>query len=145
MDTVIRVRETPSWPKSFGMCTSTRPSSKSRSFYRYKTAPHVFIPLALETACSQPFAQNHNLTPAVCADPQSRGWGPPVRNASCASRTLRGLGRKTGPSDRSSPPAIGARGGRRSRPFGTRTIPTIPMRGTLSYRFPFHIDAKHTT
>ena len=68
-------RETTSCPNSFGMRTSTRPSSKSLSFYRYKIASDLFVPLALETTCSQPFAQKHCLTSAFCADLKIGGRG----------------------------------------------------------------------
>ena len=128
-------------PNPSGMRRTTRPGSKSRSLCRYKTDPHLFIPLALETACSQPFAQNHNLTPAVCADPQSRGEGPAVRS----------LWRRTGlPSvvrlvDPGRSPASG-RGAlfasrlqcRESRPFGTHHSPAPPRRSNFTIFKRFH-------
>ena len=77
---------------SSGMCRSTRPSSKSRSLCRYKTASDLFIPLALETAYSQAFARKHGLTPAFCADVRNREGGR-WRGHSCP-RALRDLAKK---------------------------------------------------
>ena len=91
MGSVTAVRGTASCSNSFGMCTSMRPSSKSRSFYRYKIGSHLFIPLALEPTCSQALAQKHCLTPVLSALPKNTGGGPlrqklPLVHPACAQQ-----------------------------------------------------------
>ena len=73
MGSVTPVRETAFCRNSFGMRTSTYPSSKPSILCTYRIASDLFIPHALEIACFQAFAQKPCLTPASCADAKNRG------------------------------------------------------------------------
>ena len=62
-------------PNSFAMCRSAASARNSFRFCTYKTASYLHIPQPLKVPQFQEFASKPSLTPLVCADTQSGGWG----------------------------------------------------------------------
>ena len=125
MDRMEPIRDDRLSPNSVRICISRRPSSKSRSFCRYETAPHLFIPQALEPACLQRFARFSALTPVVSAHAKSGGEGPARRSLGVGGRYL-GLGAEFRILH------VDIRPQKQKSPLGLSRHPPLPLNSRLS-------------